>query len=90
MSEIQNKLYLSVYPQINLSNLEFGKVHQILTLMPDRNFATAFFPDEVDTYIQVFKNREKHLVGGHVIGYDITKEPSSDGRVYVRVIQNVK
>jgi hypothetical protein len=86
---IANVLYLAVYPQISLSGTDFGKVQQILTLMPDRNFASAFFLDEVETYIQVFRNRESHLVGGHVKSYDIVKEPTNDGRVYVRVTQNV-
>lgn len=87
---IVNKLYLAVFPQIAVSGSSFGRTEQILTLVPDKNTATAFFPDEVDTYIRVFRNRESHLIGGHVIGYELEKEMSNDGRTYIQVKQNVR
>ncbi len=91
MSEmISNVLYFTVLPQIAVSGTSFGHTEQVLTLLPDKQFASAFFPEEVDTYIQVFKNREIYLVGGHVAGYNIEKEPASGGRYYVRVTQNVQ
>jgi hypothetical protein len=74
---IDNVLYFSVFPQIVVSGTSFGRTEQVLTLVPDRNFASAFFPEEVDTYIQVFRNREGYLVGGHVAGYDSTFERRS-------------
>jgi hypothetical protein len=88
-----NVFYLSVLPLVHVSQtaVGYGLTEQTLTLFPDRNFATEFFPDEVETYIDAFKWRaEKYLVGGHVIGYEFSQEPTDDGRVLVRVIQNVE
>jgi hypothetical protein len=87
---IVNKLYFGIFPQIVVSGNGFGRTEEILTLVPDKNFATAFFPDQAETYIQVFKNRESYLGGGHVAGYSITKLPASEGRVYIQVLQNVE
>jgi hypothetical protein len=87
--QFNNVLYFAVLPQIAVSGTSFGRTEQVLTLVPDKNFASAFFPEEVDTYIQVFRNRLSHLVGGHVTGYEIEKETASGGRLYVRATQNV-
>ena len=80
-------------PLIHISTtpyLGYGMTEQTLTLFPDRNFATVFFPDEVDNYILAFESRaQKYLTGGHVTGYGIHKEPTLDGRVIVRVVQYV-
>lgn len=84
-----NELYLAVLPLIHLGSNEFGRTEETLTLFPDKNFATQFFPDEVDSYITTFQNRIKYLTGGHVTGYEIRKEDQEDGRVVVKVIQNV-
>ena len=84
-----NSLYLAVLPIIPLNN-ESSPTEQVLTLLPDRNLATAFFADEVDWYIDTFKNRSSTLSGGHVTGYVLDQEVEDDGRVYVRVIQNVR
>jgi hypothetical protein len=85
-----NELYFAVLPQIAVSGMSFGRTEQMLTLLPQRNFATQFFPDEVDTYIQVFENRRGHLVGGHVTGYKLEKVSTEDGRVVVKVTQDVE
>ena len=87
-----NDLYLSILPLIHVSMnqaLGFGLTEQTLTLFPDRNFATEFFADEVDGYIETFQNRVKYLTGGHVTAWEVHKEPTDDGRVVVRVIQHV-
>lgn len=84
-----NELYLAVLPTINVGN-SFGLIDQFLTLFPDRNFATEFFPDEVEGYIAAFRNRIPRLTGGHVKSYDIRQENTGDGRVIVKVIQNVE
>ena len=87
-----NELYLTILPLIHVSvnqALGFGLTEQTLTLFPDRNFATEFFPDEVDGYIATFEQRQKYLTGGHVTGWEIHKDPTADGRVVVRVIQHV-
>jgi hypothetical protein len=85
-----NELYLTVLPLIHLSQNEFGRTEQTLTLFPDKDFATQFFPDEVQGYIATFENRaNKYLTGGHVKGYEVSTVPTEDGRVIVRVVQNV-
>ena len=83
---MSNELFLAVLPLIHTSS---GLTEQTLTLFPDRDFATEFFPDEVGGYIATFENRIKYLTGGHVTGYDIHQEQTEDGRVIVRVVQNV-
>lgn len=83
-----NDLYLAVLPLIHLG-AEFGKTEETLTLFPDRNFATEFFPDEVAGYLSTFQNRIKYLVGGHSKSYEAVTETTSDGRVIVRVVQHV-
>jgi hypothetical protein len=83
----KNELYLAVLP---LVHLDTGRTEQTLTLFPDKAFATEFFKDEVELYINMFKSRaNKYLVGGHVIAYEFHSEPKQDGRVIVRVVQNV-
>lgn len=87
-----NELYLAVLPLIHVTNapfIGFGLTEQVLTLMPGKEFATIFFPDEVDGFINVFSTRRHYLVGGHVTGYDFYKENTDDGRVIVRVMQHV-
>jgi hypothetical protein len=90
----KNTLYLAVQPLIHVTLnqvMGYGLTEQTLTLYPDRNFATEFFPDEVDTYIEAFKWRaDKYLTGGHVVSYDLSKEETNDGRIIVRVTQNVR
>jgi hypothetical protein len=82
-----NELYFVVLPLISLRT---GVTEQTLTLLPDRTFATEFFPDEVGGYLKMFQTRLKELSGGHVTGYDLVPENTDDGRVIVRVVQNVK
>jgi hypothetical protein len=66
-------------------------VEQILTLFPEENFATRFFPDEVDKYVAAFSQQaEQFLKGGHVVGYAYIKMPTDDGRVVVKVVQSVE
>ena len=85
---LTNELYLTVLPLIHMGG-EFGRTEQALTLFPDINFATKFFPDEVEAYITTFRNRMNLLTGGHVKGYEIDQVATDDGRVIVRVVQNV-
>ena len=82
-----NELYLVVLPLIHVSS---GVTEQTLTLFPDKNMATEFFPDEVETYVTMFLSRaNKYLAGGHVTDYTVHREQTALGRVIVRVIQNV-
>jgi hypothetical protein len=89
MEMTSNHLFLVVLPLIHLGG-NFGLTEQTLTLLPNREFATQFYPDEVDSYITTFRNREMLLKGGHVIGYNCVVEPGDHGRVIVRVVQYVR
>jgi len=83
---IVSELYVTVLPVININT---GSAEQILTLTADRNTARKFFPDEVDLYIDSFKKRMKHFVGGHVTAYILTKENAVGGLFIVRVTQHI-
>jgi hypothetical protein len=85
-----NELYMAVLPLIHLTD-RFGMTEQVLTLLPSKDLATEFYPDEVEGYILTFQNRaDKYLTGGHVKeGYGFHKETTEDGMVIVRVTQNV-
>jgi hypothetical protein len=86
-----NNLYLAILPFIYTSQTRYGLVEEALTLFPDREFATEFFPEEAEKFMALFKARaEKHLVGGHVVNYDVSQEPIPGGRVIVKVVQNVR
>jgi hypothetical protein len=84
-----NELYLAVLPLIHLTE-RFGLTEQVLTLFPDRTFATNFSPEEVDNYVSTFVNRaDKYLKGANVLGYEVKKEPTATGMVIVKVLQHV-
>jgi hypothetical protein len=83
-------LYLVVIPAIHINDQNPGYTEQILTLLPGEYLATPFFPDEVSHYVLMFRNRAKYLTGGHVAGYDLEEVMRDDGRVIVRVTQNVE
>jgi hypothetical protein len=86
---ISNELYLAVLPLVHLSE-RFGLTEQFLTLFPSRDFATEFFEDEVEGYMATFERRaNQYLVGGHVKSYSFDTESTGDGRVIVKVTQNV-
>jgi hypothetical protein len=89
-----NRLYLAVLPLIHMTPVGpfgFGLTEQTITVFPDRNLATEFYPDEAEHYVLTFKNRaDKYLTGGHVTKYDVSTEPTDDGRVIVVVIQHVR
>jgi hypothetical protein len=86
-------LYLSVLPLVHISDTPFmrqGHTEQVLTLFPDKNFATEFYPEQVEGYVEVFRvNALRHLVAGRVTGYEFHPEKTEDGLVIVRVTQNV-
>lgn len=87
-----NTLYLTILPMIHVSAnqmIGFGLTEEVLTLMPTREFATEFFSDEADTYMQLFVNRTKYMTGGHVTGYQCEKLRTDDGRFVIKVIQYV-
>jgi hypothetical protein len=96
-----NILYLTVLPLIRPTAVRNalaarvnviarpGSVEQVLTLFPDRDFATEFYEDEVQFYIDALDANIPALSGGHVVRYEIFMERTNDGRVIVRVVQHV-
>jgi hypothetical protein len=89
-----NELYLTALPLVRVPVPGVVRVHglveQFITLFPDRNFATEFYEDEVQFYIDAFKASIPALTGGHSKAFEFTKEPTVDGeRVIVRVVQHV-
>jgi hypothetical protein len=86
---VGNEFYVTVLPIIHMGKTEFGKTEEIITLFPDRNFATEFFPDEVEAYVATFRNRLNYITGGHVKKWQVFTEATATGRVIVRVIQYV-
>ncbi len=86
---ILNELYLAVLPMIRLGESPYP-VEEVLTLYPDKNFATNFFPDEIGFFLNLIKKRTQHLMGGHVVRYDFATEQMEDGRQIVRVTQVVR
>ena len=85
----ENVLYISIMPIIHLS-VNFGLTEQILTLFPDRNFATEFLPEHVAGVLATFESRAKDHLSDNNISYTVHPENTGDGRVIVKVIQHVK
>jgi hypothetical protein len=86
-----NDLYLAVLPLVHYSRFFAGeRYEEVMTLVPDRNFATEFAANDVDRYIQTFKNAAEEKYGGPVRLYNYNKYEADDGRVYVVVTQNVR
>jgi hypothetical protein len=87
---ITNELYLVVLPMVHLGINQYGLTEQVITLMPDKNFATRFFQDEVETYQNIFERRaNQYLSTGHVKGYAFDRIQTADGRWIVKVTQHV-
>jgi len=84
-----NELYLAVLPLVHYSRFFAGeRYEEVMTLVPDRNFATEFLPNEVDRYIQTFRNAAEEKLGGPIRLYHYEKHNTADGRVYVVVMQH--
>jgi hypothetical protein len=84
-----NELFLCVLPMVHLGASQFGLTEQVVTLLPDRQSATEFFPDEVQDYINIFDRRTQYLIGGHVSGYSFEQVKTNNNRVVVKVYQHV-
>jgi hypothetical protein len=85
-------LYLAVLPLVHYSKFFAGESYEeVMTLVPDRNFATEFLPHEVDKYIETFRNAARPKLTGRVEPdkFLFTKEDAGNGRVYVVATQNV-
>jgi hypothetical protein len=82
----QNELYLAVLPLVHYSRLFSGeRYEEVMTLVPDRNFATEFRADEVERYIQTFRNAAEEKYGGPVRLFNYKRENTPEGRVCVLV-----
>lgn len=93
---LRQELYLAVLPLIHFPGssriAQAGvRAEQILTLFPDRRFATEFFPDEVEDYMENFRSAATmYLTGGHVRSYQLQTESTQTGRLIVKVTQYVE
>ena len=87
MTIMSNELYLTVLPLIHLRD---GATEQVITLTPDKKFASEFFPDEVNLYIKFFEARKDIIIGGHVKDYKLSPEKNLQGRFVIRVTQYVE
>jgi hypothetical protein len=85
---IQNELYVTVLPMMRMSDSP-QPIEEYLTLLPDRDFASYFFLDELAGTIDVLKKQLQSMIGGHVTGYEIEQELTERGRYIIKVIQNV-
>jgi hypothetical protein len=100
-----NVLYVAVLPLMRLPPLTYGPrtrlpgvnvvssygatVEQFMTLFPDKEFASEFFADEIDFYVDAVRWYLKPITGGHVIRYEVSTEETPDGRFIVKVVQHV-
>lgn len=84
-----NELYFVVLPQISLSPTSYGKVDEMLTLLPDIKMAAELSNEQAESLIRVFKNREKYFTGGTITGYEYEKIERPGGKFLVKVTQNV-
>ena len=82
----ENALYLAVLPLVHYSRHFAGETfEEVMTLVPDRSFATEFGPGVVDIYIQTFKSAAEPKYGGPGRYFHFAKHQTEDGRVYVVV-----
>jgi hypothetical protein len=83
----ENYLFLAVLPLVHYSRHFAGeRFEEVMTLVPDRNFATEFRRDVVDIYIQTFKSAAEEKYGGPVrkFKYEIA-DAYADNKVVVLV-----
>jgi len=81
-----NDLYLAVLPLVHYSRHFAGEsFEEVMTLVPDRNFATEFSPDVVDLYILTFRSAAAPKYGGPGRLFNFYKQNTEDGKVLVVV-----
>ena len=79
-------LYLAVLPLVHYSRLFAGeRFEEVMTLVPDRNFATEFPANEAPIYIQTFRNAAEEKYGGPVRRFDYEAYDAGNGKVYIVV-----
>ena len=60
-----------------------------MTLFPSKEFASEFFPDEAEYYLDLVRSYVNSITGGRVIRYEVSPENTADGRIIVKVVQYV-
>lgn len=81
-------LFLAVLPLVHYSRHFAGiSYEEVMTLVPDRNFATEFPPQYADTYIKTFREAAEEKFGGPVRRFNYSKHEAENGRVFVVVNQ---
>jgi len=89
----ENALYLAVLPLVHYSKHFSGETYEeVMTLVPDRNFATEFLPHEADRYVDTFRNAARPKLTGRPEPdrFVFAKQDAGNGRVYVVATQNVR
>jgi hypothetical protein len=82
----ENDLYLAVLPLVHYSrHFAVETYEEVMTLVPDRNFATEFRVEEAGQYIQTFRNAAEEKFGGPVRRFNYETYDAGNGRVYVVV-----
>lgn len=97
-----NELYVAVLPLMRIPPLSYGprirlpgvvrtsgSVEQFMTLFPSKEFASEFFPDEAEYYLDLVRSYVNSITGGRVIRYEVSPENTADGRIIVKVVQYV-
>lgn len=82
-------LFIAVLPLVHYSRHFAGATYEeVMTLVPDRNFATEFSAAEADLYINTFRDAAEEKLGGPVRLFKYSKHLTDDGRVFVVVNQH--
>jgi hypothetical protein len=81
-------LFLAVLPLVHYSRHFAGvSYEEVMTLVPERNFATEFPPQVADTYINTFREAAEEKFGGPIRRYIYSKHEAGNGRIFVVVNQ---
>jgi hypothetical protein len=84
----EGDLFIAVLPLVHYSRFFAGASYEeVMTLVPDRNFATEFNAQDVDQYINTFREAAEEKFGGPMRVYRYSKHLADDGRVFVVVNQ---
>lgn len=82
----EGDLYLAVLPLVHYSRFFAGeRFEEVMTLLPERNFATEFLRNDAPLYIQTFRNAAEEKYGGPVRRFNYTAYDAGNGKVYVVV-----
>jgi hypothetical protein len=84
--EEDGDLYLAVLPLVHYSRLFSGaQFEEVMTLVPDRNFATEFRSDVAALYVQTFREAAEEKYGGPIRKFNYTAYDAGEGKCYIVV-----